>query len=194
MSEPAALGLSVFAGRAVAVILRGTRIEPAIVLRQWLELGDPWVPESFHPYHRELGDTGPEGRAARERGCAAASRSVERAIASLLAEMRSHHFPPCGATLVVESLADPARMRGAHPGAHQAERELYREAVAAALAKGAVPATVVLAKKLRALASERLARPPRDLQAALRVFSHGVGTPWRAPEKNASLAAWLALP
>jgi hypothetical protein len=28
----------------------------------------------------------------------------------------------------------------------------------------------------------------------LKAFSHRVGTPWRAPEKQAALAAWLALP
>lgn len=194
MSAPAGLGLSVFAGRAVAVIVSGSRAEPAIALRHWLELGDPWVPESFHPYHRELGDVGEAGRAARIRGCAAANASVRRAIANLLDEMRAHGLAPKGATVVVDRIRDPARVRGAHPRAHQAERELYREAVAAALGDGAVPTTVLLDAKLRAAASQRLGRPPRELAAMLRAFSHAVGTPWRAPEKNAALGAWLALP
>jgi len=193
MNAPAGLGLSVFAGRAVAVVLRGTRAEPAIALRHWLELGDPWVPESFHPFHQELGDTGEAGRAARVRGCAAANTSVRRAIGQLLADMRAHGFAPRGATLVVDRIRDPARVRGAHPRAHQAERELYREAVVAALAEAEVPASLLLDTRIRAAARERLKRSPRELAGTLRAFSHEVGTPWRAPEKNAALAAWLAL-
>jgi hypothetical protein len=119
---------------------------------------------------------------------------VSRAIASLLDEMRAHGFSPSGATLVVERIRDPARVRGAHPRAHQAERELYREAVAAALASARVATAVLLEAKVRAAASQRLKLPPRGLAATLRAFSHAVGTPWRAPEKNAALGGWLALP
>jgi len=108
--------------------------------------------------------------------------------------MRGHGHAPCGATLAVESFADPERVRGAHPRAHQAERALYREAVVAALASEGVAATVLLDQKLRATASQRLGRSQRELQATLRAFSHVVGTPWRGPEKNAALGAWLALP
>ena len=193
MSAPAGLGLSVFAGRAVAVVVHGTRAEPAIALRHWLELGDPWVPESYHPFHQELGDASEAARGARIRGCAAANASVRRAIAQLVAEMRAHDFAPCGATLVVDRIRDPARVRGAHPRAHQAERELYRLAVVAALAEAGLTAAVFLEARLRGAASRALRRSPGELAASLRAFSHAVGTPWRAPEKNAALGAWLAL-
>ena len=193
MNAPAGLGLSLLVGRAVAVVVHGPRAAPAIALRQWLELGDPWVPESLHPFHQELGDPSDAAREARVRGCAAANASVRRAIAQLLADMRAHGFAPRGATLLVDRIREPARVRGAHPRAHRAERELYRNAVSAALAEARLPAAVVLDAKIRAAASRSLRRSPRELAATLRAFSHEVGTPWRAPEKNAALGAWLAL-
>ena len=80
---------------------------------------------------------------------------------------------------------------------HTGMRKMFaatREAVVAALASEGVAATVLLDQKLRAAASQRLGRSQRELQATLRAFSHVVGTPWRGPEKNAALGAWLALP
>ncbi len=46
LTTMAAVGLKVRAGRAVVVILEGTRAAPAIALRHEIELADAWVPES----------------------------------------------------------------------------------------------------------------------------------------------------
>ena len=46
LTTTAAVGLKVRAGRAVVVILEGTRAAPAIALRHEIELADAWVPES----------------------------------------------------------------------------------------------------------------------------------------------------
>lgn len=193
MSEAAAVGLSVRTGRAVVVVLRGTRRLPLIVVRYDIQLADPWVPESLHPYHHELGDSGPAGGRARRRGCQAAQKASRRAVRALVGEMRSHGLEPCGAGVVVSSLVDPVRVSGAHPRAHAEEGKLYREAVEAALRICGLRFTTLLEKNLRAVASERLGRTARQIDATLKAFSRKVGTPWRAPEKQAALAAWLVL-
>ena len=92
-------------GRAVVVVLRGTRRLPLIVVRYDIQLADPWVPESLHPYHHELGDSGPAGGRARRRGCQAAQKASRRAVRALVGEMRSHGLEPCGAGVVVSSLS-----------------------------------------------------------------------------------------
>ena len=77
------------------------------------------------------------------------------------------------------------------PGGEAAETALYRKAVARALgACGLRPATHLDAD-VRARAVAQLGP---DVDATLKAFSHRVGTPWRAQEKQAALAAWLALP
>ena len=186
----AGVGLVVRPGRATVVILEGTRRRPAMVLRHEIDLGDVWVPESLHPYHRELGDPGPAGVRARRRGCAAARRASSRAIRRLVGEMRSHGFAPNGVAMVLTRPSKSAPDLGAHARAHAEERKLYSGAVAAALDACGLRVTRFIGEDLRALAAKRVA----DVDGTLRAFSHVVGTPWRAQEKQAALAAWLVLP
>jgi hypothetical protein len=186
----AGVGLVVRPGRATVVILQGTRRLPAMVLRHEIDLGDVWVPESLHPYHRELGDPGPAGTRARQRGCAAARRASSRAIRRLVGDMRSHGFAPHGMAIVRSGSTKTTDALGAHARAHAEERRLYGDAVEAALGACGLRATSFVAEDLRALATKRVA----DVDATLRAFSHVVGTPWRAQEKHAALAAWLVLP
>ncbi len=193
LTATAAVGLKVRTGRAVVVILEGTRAAPAIALRHEIELADAWVPESLHPYHQELGDAGAAGAVARRRGCAAARRATRRAIRKLVKEARAHGFQPRGAGVVARSLVDPALVAGAHARAHVEDDRLYHEAVKDALAACDLRVATFLEGDLRRAAVERLGRTPREIDASLRAFSHVVGTPWRALEKNAALAAWLSL-
>ena len=186
----AGVGLVVRPGRATVVILEGTRRLPAMVLRHEIDLGDVWVPESLHPYHRELGDPGPTGVRERRRGCAAARRASSRAIRRLIGEMRSHGFAPHGVAIVLSRPAKSTPALGAHARAHAEERKLYGEAVADALDACGVRITRFIGEDLRALAAKQV----RDIDATLRAFSHVVGTPWRAQEKQAALAAWVVLP
>jgi hypothetical protein len=193
MNASGAIGLRVRTGHAVVVVLKGTRRAPEIVLRHEIELADPWVPESLHPYHEELGERSPATEQARQRGCDAARTASGRAIRTLVDDMKSHGLEPCGAAIVASSVIDPARIGGAHPRAHAEEGTLYREAVEAALADCELAAVTFIEKSLRAVAARRLGQTERQLDATLKKFSHEVGTPWRAPEKQAALAAWIVL-
>lgn len=192
--QAAALGLTVATGRATIAVLRGTRAAPEMVARFEVQLSDRWQVESSHPYHLELGRPGSEGEPARVRGCRAAEAGVRRAIRLLLDEMKELELAPHGAGIVATRPADPARVRGAHARAHAAERKLYLDAVLAALAEAGVPASVSPERRVRAEAAARLHRGAAQLEAVLKGFVRRVGTPWRAPEKHAALAAWMSLP
>lgn len=69
----------------MTVVLRGSRRSPEIVVRYELQLSDPWVRESAHPYHVEFRDAGAEGTRARILGCEAAQKAAQRATYTLLA-------------------------------------------------------------------------------------------------------------
>jgi len=194
MAEPAAVGLAVSTGRAVVVVLRGTQASPEMVVRYELALSDPWVRESSHPYHLELGIAGDAGARARERGCTAAENAARRATHGLVADMQAHQLAPHGAAIVVRSLADPRRVSGAHARAHAEERTLYRRAVEAAFAEHGLDVLQLEEARVRAAAAKGLSQSAKGLDEMLKRFVRVVGTPWRAPEKHASLAAWLALP
>jgi hypothetical protein len=164
-----------------------------MVLRHEIDLADPWVRESMHPYHQELGARGLDGRRARRRGCTAAGKAARRAVRAFIDDMRAHGFAPCGAAIVVASLADPARAPGAHARAHAEEIKLYREAVASTLGACGLRVATFLEDNVGSVAAAQLRRSRQQVDAMLKAFSRQVGTPWRAPEKRAALAAWLAL-
>jgi hypothetical protein len=107
--------------------------------------------------------------------------------------MKAHGLDPRGAAIVVASVADPARIPGAHARAHAEEGRLYREAVASALGACGVRVATFLEKNVRSTAVAQLELSGEKVDAMLKAFSHRVGTPWRAPEKQAALAAWLGL-
>jgi hypothetical protein len=186
----AGLGLDVHAGHAVVVILAGTARTPEIVLRHGLDLADPWTRESRHPYHAELGGTGVSGERARRRGCTAARRTTRRVIRALVSEMRRHGLAASTATVVARKVTAAG---SAHARAHSEEQRLYLGAVEVALRACGLRVVTLFQNALRETATKRLGRDDRDLAAALKAFSHEVGTPWRAAEKNATLAAWFAL-
>jgi hypothetical protein len=187
------VAFTVRAGRAVVVILRGPRKSPAIVLRHEIDLADPWVRESLHPYHQELGDRGADGVRARRRGCAAANEAARRAVRALVRDMRSHGLDPRRAAIVVGGLAEPARIPGAHARAHAEEITLFRKAVESALDACGLRVETLLGEAVRAAAVAKLGVSGPEVDAMLKAFSHRVGTPWRAQEKHAALAAWLSL-
>lgn len=192
--ETAALGLRVRTGRAIAVVLRGTRRAPEIVVRSEIRLWNPAIPESGQPYHYEMEEPGSAGVAARRRGCAAARKSTLRAVRDTVNDMKKRDLALGAAGLVVASLTDPGRIAGTHPRAHAEEAKLYRDAVQASLAACKVSSTILLEKDIRAAAAGDLGITEGQLDATLKAFASAVGAPWRAYEKQAALAAWLALP
>jgi hypothetical protein len=194
MGEAVAVGLMVRTGRAVVVVLRGTRGRPQIAVRQEIQLADPRVPGSMHPYHLELDEPGPAGVEARGRACAAALEASERAIGALVNELQARGHEPTGAAIVASSLTPPERIAGAHARAHAEEGALFRRAVEDALATYKVPTETVPAKMLEDVATKRLGQDAHRVAATLKAFSREVGPPWRAYEKQAALAAWCLLP
>jgi hypothetical protein len=106
--------------------------------------------------------------------------------------MKSHRLEPHRAAIVVSTLVDPARIAGAHARAHAQEEALYRDVVARTLATSGVDVTIRLDATLRAEVAEHLGLAAIDRM--LKTLAREVGTPWRAAEKHASLAAWLGLP
>jgi tRNA pseudouridine-54 N-methylase len=190
--EPATVALTLHAGRAVTVVLTGTRRDPKMILRHEIDLADPWVRESRHPYHQALGARTTDGERAQARGCRAARASAGREVRQLVRDMKAHGLDPRGAAVVVANLVDPALIAGAHARAHAEEETLYRDVVVHTLATSGITVTIRREATLRSEVAKHLGHD--DIDRMLKTLARAVGTPWRAAEKHASLAAWLALP
>jgi hypothetical protein len=185
-----AFGFRVKSGYAIAVILNGSVEAPGAVARNIVELCDPDVPETRQPYHSGFGEA--EGDLATiARRVTIIENVADRSVAALL----SAHTPgPRGrAGLVVGSVLDPASVGNPHIRAHANEGRLFRTVLERALCDRQVRCSVLVDKGLTDAARKQLRRSDAQIQRALTAFGTALGRPWRAEEKAAALAAWMAL-
>ncbi|PYO63459.1 MAG: hypothetical protein DMD70_03840 [Gemmatimonadetes bacterium] len=190
---PAALGCRVKSGWATAVLVEGPVRSPRVVDRRAIELSDAHVPTSRQPYHA-VRDARP-GQAARlERYLrGVVERVSKRSLGALLKEYRRQGRRVRRVALVVGSLIDPARIGNDHIRAHALEGQLFRTALERAARAARLPCTTLVERVLYETAAPRLKRSPGALRHAVKDLGGALGGPWRADEKAATLAAWLAL-
>ena len=187
------VGFRVKTGRAIAVALRGTASQPQIVWRREVRLWDPRVPGSGQPYHQALERPGARGEAAMKRGIEVAHAVAERAFRDLCDELASGEAPLARVGLVVASRVDPATIASPHMRAHASEGKLFHDVLELAAEGAHVPCATHLQRELAAEAARALRRAPAEIVAQIKSFGESVGRPWRADEKEAALAGWLAL-
>jgi hypothetical protein len=191
------VGFRVKTGWAAVVLLGGPREAPRLLDHRRLDLVDPDQPDARQPYHAGFG-TMQQDRARIDRLVRGVRRFARRALDGLLAEYAAAGRAPRGAAIVAGSDVDPATIANLHMRAHALEGRLYRDVVAEAMS--AVPMSPVLfvERELLATAAHRLGLAPDGVKAALGAMGKKDGRklagPWRAEEKSAALAAWLALP
>jgi hypothetical protein len=185
-----AIGFRVKSGFAIAVALRGPAAAPTIIARRVVELSDPGVVETRQPYHH--------GFYAHEEDPRVIARLVKivegcatRSIAALLGDDLLANC--AGAALVVGSVIDPRTVGNPHIRAHASEGQLFRAVLQSALQVHGIRCDVIVEKQLRATAAAGLRRRDADIKRVVSRFGKEIGGPWRADEKAASTAAWLAL-
>lgn len=166
----------------------------AFVERGRIELGDPSVPEQVYHAARGLDiDAAAElvRHAERVIGDAAAA-AVRDLVADL--KVRGHTVGaagvPTSSARVPQSLE---RILASHPLLHAAEGELIRTALTDAAGDAGLAVYQAQARDLAAHARTALGHGGAALDRMLNDLGRAVGPPWRRDEKDATLAAWLAL-
>ena len=158
-----------------------------------IDLSDARVPTSRQPYHAVRGAR--PGQAARlERYLRRLVERVTRqSLSALLKEYRRQGRSVRRVALVGGSLIDPARIGNDHIRAHALEGQLFRTALEGAARAARLPCTTLVERSLYETASACLKRSPGTLKRAVTDLGAALHGPWRADEKVATLAAWLAL-
>jgi hypothetical protein len=187
-----AIGFRVKSGYAIAVILAGPAGRPTAVARRLVALSDPDAAETRQPYHHGFYQ---EEQDAREltRRVKVVTRSAKQSVAALLKDACLDGQPCRGAGLVVGSVIDPRQVGNPHIRAHASEGQLFRTVLEDALRSHGISCGVLVEKQLAATAAADLRRPAGEIARVLTGFGKVLGRPWRADEKAASIAAWLAL-
>jgi len=182
-----AVGFRVKSGYAIAVVLEGSRQTPRPVASRIIELSDPAVAETRQPYHGGFYRTEEDTREIARR-VAIVKRCARTSVAALLRDVKSPR-----AALVVGSLIDPATVANPHIRAHAHEGRLFRTVLEESLAAHAVDCDVIVDKQLAAKAAKELGRAASAVARTVASFGKTLGGRWRAEEKAAATAAWLAL-
>jgi hypothetical protein len=187
------IGLRAKTGRAIAVVLGGQADSPQALRRGEVILVDPKAPATSQPYHEVMGLPWEEAKVA-VRGTAAIIEAVaSEALERLVRELRSDGLTVCGVGIVGAGDRNLEAIGGAHIRAHAAEGVLFRQVLESAAKANRLPIRRLVEKGLPELAAAELGRPDSWLRERLAEFGNSVGRPWRADEKAAAMAAWLAL-
>jgi len=188
-----ALGLRVKSGWATAVLLVGPARAPRVADRRTIALSDPAVPASRQPYHAVMGARPREAKTLEARLCRLVERVARKSLGELLAEYRAAGHAVRRVALVVGSDIDPAKIANDHIRAHALEGQLFRTALERAARARRLPCSVVVERTVYTGAASALRRPASRLKRTVTDLGRPIAGPWRADEKTATLAAWMAL-
>ena len=110
-----------------------------------------------------------------------------------MADCRANGWNPRRAGIVVGSLIDPSVIHSPHIRAHAREGQLFRTTVEDALRALDMRSSVLAEKTAFETASHSIHTGVPILKRTLANLGRGVAGPWRADEKHAALAAWVAV-
>jgi hypothetical protein len=194
MTKPraAAVGLRVKSGWAAAVLLTGTARSPQLFDVRRIELSDPQHPETRQPYHAAMGKLERDARKINQR-IDVVRGIAQQSIATLLAGYRQQNFRIRRAALVVGSQIDPDSIANPHIRAHAFEGRLFRSVLEESLRAHRIRASILIERHAYAHAVEELKQTNQNVRRKIQNFGREMEMPWRAEQKLAAVAAWLAL-
>ena len=190
---PAALGFRVKSGWAMAVLLAGPVDLPTLLRCERALLSDPNVPATKQPYHVALELSGAEGKAEVRKLVKLVSAAAKRSIKELLKQASNVGYEVQGAAMVVGSLVDPTSLHNEHIRAHGLEGQLFRSVLEDAFQAHGLSCAVFLEKEAYARAAEHLRMTEAVTRRTIAQLGESHEGSWRAEEKMAALAAWVAL-
>jgi hypothetical protein len=192
-----AFGMKAHSGWAALVVLGSLDGEPHVVDRRRVELVEPvdasWAKQ---PYHAAEELDPAEARVLVKRGVETARRIAVREMRSALKRARAngHEVEAC-AVLMGQPMPDWSvdEILAVHFRMHKAEGVLFRDVLARAATTCGLRFVSVPEKQLAEHAERALATSMSRLQKAIARLGKSVGPPWGKDQKDAALAAMIAL-
>ena len=192
-----ALGIKAHSGWAALVALGAPAGEWRIFDRCRMELVEKdeawWAKQPYHAAERlSAGDA----RRLVKRALSSARRIAIREMRAALrrAQESGARVAAC-AVLVVDPMPDwtVEEILAVHFRMHKAEGVLFREALVSAAEACGIRCLGIHEKQLEASAEQALASPMSSLRKRLTLLGKSVGPPWGKDQKDAALAAMIAL-
>lgn len=187
------IGLRAKTGRAIAVVLGGRLDSPQVLKRVELKLADPAFPETSQPYHEVLDQPWEKAQTAVRTIAARIEKLATKELARLVGEAQAEGAIVCGVGIVGAGDRNLEKIGSTHIRAHAAEGVLFREVLEVGAAANDLPNRRFDERSLDETAESELKLPIAKIKAHLAEMGRSAGSPWRADEKAAATAAWLAL-
>lgn len=187
------IGLRAKTARAIAVVLGGRLDAPQVLKRVELKLADPAFPETSQPYHEVLDLPWEKAQAAVRKIASRIEKLASKEIARLVREAQAEGAIVCGVGIVGAGDRNLEKIGSTHIRAHAAEGVLFRQVLEVGAAANALPNRRFDERTLDDAAVSELKLPIAKIKAHVAEMGRAAGSPWRADEKAAATAAWLAL-
>jgi hypothetical protein len=120
-------------------------------------------------------------------------RIAEKSITKLLAGYRQQNFTIKRAALVVGSQIDPHSVTNPHIRAHALEGQLFRSVLQESLHAHRILSDILIERDAYARAAVQLKQSNENVRRMIQNFGRDTEAPWRAEQKLAAVAAWVAL-
>ncbi len=189
-----AFGLKAHSGWAALVVVGKSEGTTVVVDRRRVELvEDEWAKQ---PYHAAQDSKPEEARDVVKRGVESAHRIAVREVRAAVKQERKRGNEVAGcAVLVVDPMPDWSveEILAVHVRMHKAEGVLFREALARAARASGVGLVEIPEKLLATRAEKALRTPMSGLKKQIAALGKSVGPPWGKDQKDAALAALVAL-
>jgi hypothetical protein len=189
-----AFGVKAHSGWAALVALGEEDGRLEVALRRRLELtSEPWAKQ---PYHAAEGLDAEDAEDVVARAVAAAHACAEQGLAAALAERCAGGDEVIACGVLLGAGMPPWSTReilAVHMRMHKAEGELFREALLRGAERAGLPCIGVREKEVEAVAAEALRLAAEERERRLGEAGRRAGPPWARDQKDAALAAWIAL-
>ena len=187
------IGLRAKTARAIAVVLTGPVDSPRVVRRVEVVLSDPAMPATSQPYHEVMDLPWERAIVAVRKSAKRIETIASKALARLIGDARDEGYTVHGVGIVGAGNRNLEKIRSTHIRAHAAEGVLFRQVLEVAAAANKVRSRTFDQRSLDETAASELKLPIAKLKGRLGEMGRAAGSPWRADEKAAATAAWLAL-
>lgn len=186
------IGLRAKTGRAIAVVVGGSADSPLILTKTEIKLWDPKFPATGQPYHEIMDLPADEWPRAVEKSARAIEKIAIKALATLIKEQAANGRKVHAVATVGAKDRDLARIGNPHIRAHAAEGILFRRVLDDAARANQVPCRTFAEREFEEILKKELGAKSSSIRKKLDEAARALPPPWRADEKLAAMAAWLA--
>lgn len=192
-SPTAGIGLRAKTGRAIAVVLIGPLNAPQVIKRAELTLVDPTMPATSQPYHEVMELPWDKAQVAVKKTASRIEKVASKALAGLIRQAQAEGLMVGDVGIVGAGDRNLEKIGSTHIRAHAAEGVLFRHVLEVAASANQLRNRRFDERTLDETAASELRLPIATIKAQIAEMGREAGSPWRADEKAAATAAWLAL-